>query len=279
MNSHYERYLKSEKMSDNTIRAYLGHIGQALDYIGKADEDITYLDLIDWKASISDLSSSTVALKVASIHSYFQFLKNAKVIAEDPSEGIKRPEIKNKVKPYMTEDDVKAMIEAARTPRDRAMVRFLVSTGVRFVEMASITLDQYYTAINSNRVITLMVNKGSKVDSNIYINESTEKAIAEYLATRCDDCPYLFASFRRNKLSDNSVSQTIKNIGKRAGLPYWNDLSCHCMRAACATIMSDKGVPVATISKVLHHNSIATTSRYIKSTQQNINNATELMNF
>ena len=278
MNSHYERYLKSEKMSDNTIRAYLGHIGQALDYIGKADEDITYLDLIDWKASISDLSSSTVALKVASIHSYFQFLKNAKVITEDPSEGIKRPEIKNKVKPYMTEDDVKAMIEAARTPRDRAMVRFLVSTGVRFVEMASITLDQYYTAINSNRVIVLKVTKGSK-ERGIYINESTEKAIAEYLATRCDDCPYLFASFRRNQLSDNSVSQTIKNIGKRAGLPYWNDLSCHCMRAACATIMSDKGVPVATISSTLGHSSLEVTSRYIKNTQTNVNAAIQAMNF
>ena len=278
MNSHYERYLKSEKMSDNTIRAYLGHIGQALDYIGKADEDITYLDLIDWKASISDLSSSTVALKVPSIHSYFQFLKNAKVITEDPSEGIKRPEIKNKVKPYMTEDDVKAMIEAARTPRDRAMVRFLVSTGVRFVEMASITLDQYYTAINSNRVIVLKVTKGSK-ERGIYINESTEKAIAEYLATRHDDCPYLFASFRRNKLSDNSVSQTIKNIGKRAGLPYWNDLSCHCMRAACATIMSDKGVPVATISSTLGHSSLEVTSRYIKNTQTNVNAAIQAMNF
>lgn len=278
MNSHYERYLKSEKMSDNTIRAYLGHIGQALDYIGKADEDITYLDLIDWKASISDLSSSTVALKVASIRSYFQFLKNAKVITEDPSEGIKRPEIKNKVKPYMTEDDVKAMIEAARTPRDRAMVRFLVSTGVRFVEMASITLDQYHTAINGNRVIVLKVTKGSK-ERGIYINESTEKAIAEYLATRCDDCPYLFTSFRRNKLSDNSVSQTIKNIGKRAGLPYWNDLSCHCMRAACATIMSDKGVPVATISSTLGHSSLEVTSRYIKNTQTNVNAAIQAMNF
>ena len=278
MNSHYERYLKSEKMSDNTIRAYLGHIGQALDYIGKADEDITYLDLIDWKASISDLSSSTVALKVASIHSYFQFLKNAKVITEDPSEGIKRPEIKNKVKPYMTEDDVKAMIEAARTPRDRAMVRFLVSTGVRFVEMASITLDQYYTAINGNRVIVLKVTKGSK-ERGIYINESTEKAITEYLATRCDNCPYLFASFRHNKLSDNSVSQTIKNIGKRAGLPYWNDLSCHCMRAACATIMSDKGVPVATISSTLGHSSLEVTSRYIKNTQTNVNAAIQAMNF
>ena len=279
MNSHYESYLKSEKMSENTIRAYVGHIGQALDYIGKADEDVTYLDLIDWKASISDLSSSTVALKVASVRSYFHFLKSAKIITEDPSEDLKRPEIKNKVKPYMTEDDVKAMIEAARTPRDRAMVRFLVSTGVRFVEMANITLEQYYTAINGNRVITLMVNKGSKVDSNIYINESTEKAIAEYLATRCDDCPYLFASFRRNKLSDNSVSQTIKNIGKRAGLPYWNDLSCHCMRAACATIMSDKGVPVATISSTLGHSSLEVTSRYIKNTQTNVNAAIQAMNF
>lgn len=278
MNSHYERYLKSEKMSDNTIRAYLGHVGQALDYIGKADEDITYLDLIDWKASISDLSSSTVALKVASVRSYFHFLKSAKIITEDPSEDLKRPEIKNKVKPYMTEDDVKAMIEAARTPRDRAMVRFLVSTGVRFVEMASITLDQYYTAINSNRVIVLKVTKGSK-ERGIYINESTEKAIAEYLATRCDDCPYLFASFRRNQLSDNSVSQTIKNIGKRAGLPYWNDLSCHCMRAACATIMSDKGVPVATISSTLGHSSLEVTSRYIKNTQTNVNAAIQAMNF
>ena len=278
MNSHYESYLKSEKMSENTIRAYVGHIGQALDYIGKADEDIAYLDLIDWKASISDLSSSTVALKVASIRSYFHFLKSAKIITEDPSEDLKRPEIKNKVKPYMTEDDVKAMIEAARTPRDRAMVRFLVSTGVRFVEMANITLDQYYTAINTNRVIVLKVTKGSK-ERGIYINDSTEKAIAEYLATRCDDCPYLFASFRRNQLSDNSVSQTIKNIGKRAGLPYWNDLSCHCMRAACATIMSDKGVPVATISSTLGHSSLEVTSRYIKNTQTNVNAAIQAMNF
>lgn len=278
MNSHYASYLKSEKMSDNTIRSYLGHIGQALDYIGKADEDITYLDLIDWKASISNLSSSTVALKVASVRSYFHFLKSAKIITEDPSEDLKRPEIKNKVKPYMTEDDVKAMIEAARTPRDRAMVRFLVSTGVRFVEMASITLDQYYTAINGNRVIVLKVTKGSK-ERGIYINDSTEKAIAEYLATRCDDCPYLFASFRRNQLSDNSVSQTIKNIGKRAGLPYWNDLSCHCMRAACATIMSDKGVPVATISSTLGHSSLEVTSRYIKNTQTNVNAAIQAMNF
>ena len=70
-----------------------------------------------------------------------------------------------------------------------------------------------------------------------------------------------------------------RSIGKRAGLPYWNDLSCHCMRAACATIMSDKGVPVATISSTLGHSSLEVTSRYIKNTQTNVNAAIQAMNF
>ena len=43
--------------------------------------------------------------------------------------------------------------------------------------------------------------------------------------------------------------------------------------------MSDKGVPVATISKVLRHSSLAVTTRYIKANQDNINNATALMEF
>lgn len=279
MNSHYERYLKSEKMSDNTIRAYLGHIEQALDYIGKADEDITYLDLIDWKAGIANQASATVANKVAAVRSYFQFLADVGVIKVDPSKNLKRPSnIKNKEKPRMTEEDARQLISYARTPRDKAMFSFLLSTGVRFCEMANITIDQYKKAMENNREIELPVTKGDK-GGKVYINQSTEQAIERYLRMRDDDCPYLFASFQNHQLSDNSVSQTIKSAARRAGLKYWNELSCHGLRAGCATIMSDKGVPVATISKVLRHSSLAVTTRYIKANQDNVNNATALMEF
>lgn len=275
----YLNYIKAEKMSANTMRAYSQHINQMLDYIGKNETEITYLDLIDWKASISDLSSATVANKIAAIHNYFQFMLNAGLINDDPSKNIKRPNnIKNKEKPYISEEDAKLLVDYARTERDKAMFRFLLSTGVRFVEMANVTIEQYKNAMVTDRIIALSVTKGNK-GGNIYINESTQMAIDRYLRTRQDDCPYLFASFRNNKLSDNSVSHTIKTAARRAGLPYWNELSCHCLRAACATIMSDKGVPVATISKVLRHSSLSVTTRYIKSSQSNINNATALMNF
>lgn len=275
----YISYMKAEKMAENTQRAYSQHINQMLDYVCKDETEITYLDLIDWKASIADMSSATVANKIAAIHSYFQFMLNAGLIADDPSKNIKRPnQVKNKEKPYISEEDAKLLVEYARTERDKAMFRFLLSTGCRFIEMANVTIEQYKNAIDSDRVISLTVTKGNRGGS-IYINESTQTAIDRYLRTRHDDCPYLFASFRDNQLSDNSVSHTIKTTARRAGLPYWNELSCHCLRAACATIMSDKGVPVATISKVLRHGSLSVTTRYIKTSQNNVNNATALMNF
>ena len=279
MISAYVKYMKSEKMSENTMRVYTNHINQMLNAIGKPENEITYLDLINWKADIANQASATVANKVAATKSYFKFLSDAGIIADDISKNLKRPDnIRNKEKPYINEEDAKLLVDYARTFRDKAMFRFLLSTGVRFCEMANITLEQYKNAMDTDRVIDLTVTKGDK-GGKIYINECTEQAINTYLNTREDNCPYLFASFGENKLSDNSVSHTIKTAARRAGLPYWNQLSCHCLRAACATIMSNKGVPVATISKVLRHSSLAVTTRYIKTSQDNINNATALMEF
>ena len=279
MISAYVNYMKSEKMSENTMRSYTTNINQMLEAVGKPETEITYLDLVEWKASIANQASSTVAIKVASVRSYFQFLADIGIVKDDPSKNLKRPtNVKSKEKPYMSEDDAKRLIDYARTDRDKALFRFLISTGVRFCEVANITIEQYKQAISGDRVIDLRVTKGGK-GGKIYINESTETAIEKYLKTRTDNNPLLFVSMKSHKLSDNSVSQTIKSTACRAGLPYWKDLSCHCLRAACATIMSDKGVPVAIISKVLRHSSLSVTTRYIKTNQDNINNATALMNF
>lgn len=275
----FVNYMKAEKMSENTMRGYTNHINQMLKTINKPEQDITYLDLIDWKAGIANQASATVANKVAAVRSYFKFLVDAGVVEVDPSKNLKRPSnIKSKEKPRMTEEDARQLISYARTPRDKAMFSFLLSTGVRFCEMANITIGQYKKAMESNREIELPVTKGDK-GGKVYINQSTEQAIERYLRLRDDDCPYLFASFQNHQLSDNSVSQTIKSAARRAGLKYWDELSCHGLRAGCATIMSDKGVPVATISKVLRHSSLAVTTRYIKANQDNINNATALMEF
>ena len=181
MISAYVNYMKSEKMSENTMRSYTTNINQMLEAVGKPETEITYLDLVNWKAGIANQASATVAIKVASVRSYFGFLTDAGIIAADPSKNLKRPSnVKSKEKPYMSEEDAKKLVDYARTPRDKAMFKFLLSTGVRFCEMANITIDQYKQALASDHTIALQVTKGDK-GGDIYINESTEHAINLYL--------------------------------------------------------------------------------------------------
>ena len=96
----FVNYMKAEKMSENTMRGYTNHINQMLKTINKPEQDITYLDLIDWKAGIANQASATVANKVAAVRSYFKFLTDVGVVETDPSKNLKRPSnIKNKEKP------------------------------------------------------------------------------------------------------------------------------------------------------------------------------------
>ena len=87
----FVNYMKAEKMSENTMRGYTNHINQMLKTINKPEQDITYLDLIDWKAGIANQASATVANKVAAVRSYFKFLADVGVVEVDPSKNLKRP--------------------------------------------------------------------------------------------------------------------------------------------------------------------------------------------
>ncbi len=277
MNKFYIDYMHATQKSENTIKNYVKYIEEMLKYIKKPENEIEFVDLMNYQASLSHLSPNSVRLRIAAIKNYFNFLVKAKVIIESPAATLEKPKINPKEKHYMTEKDIRAMLNNARTMRDKAIVKFMVSTGVRIGEMISITLDDYYKAINNNHEITI-VGKGNK-ERNIYINNSVEKEINNYLKNRDDNCPYLFCSFQRTQINPESMSKTLKNMAKKAGIPFWKDISNHALRAATATIMNEKGVGVATISKALGHSSLAVTSLYIKNTQSNINNAMQNMTF
>ena len=51
----------------------------------------------------------------------------------------------------------------------------------------------------------------------------------------------------------------LRKIGEKHGFSY----SCHDLRRYYATSLAKKGVPVPLIAKVLGHESIATTQRYL----------------
>lgn len=280
MNDKYVVYLRGDKKSEKTIETYVKYINKFLEFINKPETEANVEDLIMYKGSIANLSNATIALQINSIKSYYKFLKRMGEIDINPYADAETPKIKNKQKYYMTSEEIRQLIDNAGSAKTQAIIATVASTGLRMAEMASITLAQYEDMKKyGSRNITI-VGKGDK-ERTVYINDMAYEYINAFLEKKGKDnkSGFLFESNYGNVIDDRNLNKAIKLAAKKAGLPYWKDMGCHQLRAAFATIASEKGVPVATISAALGHASIATTTRYIKNNQQNINNAMDMMRF
>lgn len=279
MNTAYINYLKGDKKSPRTITEYTKYVKQMLDFVGKPDVEVTYADLVDWKASIAHLAPSSVCLQIAAVKSYFQFLIDAEIIDKNPADKIKRPAKKNKEKPYPEAWMIRGMIDNARTIRDKAIIMLFATTGLRVSELTGLTLEQYnHMGGSDGREITIM-GKGAK-ERTIYINDEVKELIDMYIPNRpVNSCNKLFVSFQGGEIHSNNLSQTLKHIAKNSGIPFWNDISSHWLRVSFATLQSEAGTPVATIQAAMGHASLATTSVYIKHSQTRINNAMKTVAF
>lgn len=280
MNDKYIMYLKGSKKSERTIDTYCTYINKFLGFINKPETEANMEDLIVYEGSIAHLSNATIALHINSIKSYYKFLKKIGDIEVNPFEEAETPRINNKQKYYMTSDDVRLLIDNGGSAKTKAIIATVASTGLRMSEMASITIKQYEDMKRyGNRNITI-TGKGDK-ERTVFINDMAFSYIEAFLEKKGSEnkSGLLFEGNRGNIIDDRSLNRAIKLAAKKAGLPYWKEIGCHQLRAAFATIASEKGVPVATISAALGHSSIATTTRYIKNNQDNINNAMNMMQF
>lgn len=278
MNNTYIEYLKGEKKSENTIKNYVKHVEDCLNFINKDEKDITLEDLLKYKNSISNQSLATIALKINSIKNYFKYLKMINVIAENPAIELSIPKVHNKVKPYIKIEDIYALINSTYSARNRAVIATAVSTGMRMEELCSITIDQWNEMKKYNQHTITIIGKGNK-ERTVYFNDNIIEYIEEYLAKKNTTSGYVFESYRGNTLDDSNLNRMLKLSAKKAGLPYWKDISIHYLRVAFATISNDNGIDIPTISAALGHSSIAVTSRYIKTNQENINSAMGMITF
>lgn len=272
MNKNYIVWLKSDKKSDNTIKNYVKYINNFLTFVNKDDIDITVEDFLRYKDTISNLSSASIALQINAIKSYFRFLEEMEIIAKNPIAKAKTPKIKNKVKPYIKAEDISALLKAARTNRDKAIILTTASTGMRFCELSSITTEQWNEMKYYGQNTITIIGKGDK-ERTICFNDCVIEAIDNYLSSKTVTSGYVFESFEGNPINIANLDSTLKVIARKANLPYCEDISMHYLRVAFATISNTNGVDIATISAALGHSSIAVTSRYIKTQQENINNA------
>lgn len=270
MKDGYVEYLKSDKKSQNTIDNYVRYVDEFMRFVNKDEANVEFNDMVDYKTMLAmkNLVPASINLRIGAVKSYFDWLRRAHIIDVNLIADVKV--VKNnhpKEKEYVSPEDVKAIIDAMRTFKGKAIVALLANTGMRFSEMNSITVEQYNEMKALNRHYITIIGKGNKA-RKVFFNADAEKYIDMYLreaeAKGFKPKQWIFETTGGKQMVLTNVDKQLKEAANRAGLHYGDNFSAHWLRACFATNKLMNGTPITVVRDLMGHGDIAVTNRYLK---------------
>lgn len=207
------------------------------------------------------------------LRTFFRWLIAQRLISESPLEGIAAPISRaDQIQPF-TEAQVEGLLAAARRSRhplrDEAMMMFLLDTGVRASEIASIR--QKDMELHGGRCIVL--GKGNK-HRTVHFGRNTSKALFVYLRDQTEDPEASLFRSDRSERADESltrwgVRRIITRAGKEAGIEATR-CSPHTFRHTMAVTFLRNGGQVFALKEILGHTDLKMTNRYVALAQADI---------
>ncbi|MEJ7847474.1 MAG: site-specific tyrosine recombinase/integron integrase [Pyrinomonadaceae bacterium] len=270
----YER-----NVSPHTLRNYASDLGQFRDHLLKIEsrediavKDIDRLTIREWMAELhANHKKTSVARKLASLRTFFQFLVREGTIEMNPAKLVATPKIERKLPNHLSMEDVVRFIE---TPdlntdlgkRDRAIIEFLYATGIRVGELVSIDLKD----IDFREKLVRVTGKRKK-QRIVPFGEPSLQAMMHYLSeTRpifLINCPLatrdanaVFLNYQGTRITTRSVGRMIDKYIKRCADIH--DISPHSLRHSFATHLLDQGADLRDIQELLGHALLSTTQIY-----------------
>ena len=268
---------KLEGCKDGSIEQYLRYTKHFLNYINKNYKSVTKDDVKMYLAVYSKtVMPNTVSNAKRFIGSFFSWAHDEGYIISNPVKcirGIKQLEVENKH--FSLEEEI-AIRDVDMSKRDRAIIDFMLSTGVRVGELVAMNRSNINLVDGS---VTFLGEKSGKYRT-VYLDVRAKKHLIEYLQTRTDDDDALFISHRTwkniygikevHRLGKSSYEDIAKSVAVKAGI---TDKICtvHVYRKTFATRLAENGCPLEIIQELLGHSSAAITSKhYVAKTQKRI---------
>lgn len=259
--------------------------------------DITEKTILLWHKNLNERHTqyvesrrrtvqSTIARKLSSVSSLLTFAFKRGLLQKNVALHVTRPKVKRESKTNaLTADETKLLLRTAldqatnADPQTRqyksnklryAVLYTLFSVGMRVDELCELRIADLEVTPQFARLH--MTAKGGETHSPI-IHEKSLGVLQNYIEEfrkNISTQDYLFVRVQnvktQSKLTQAAVYLMISELGKLAGIN--KRISPHSCRATLATLLHNKGVPIAQIQDLLNHKQITTTAIYIKKAQE-----------
>lgn len=245
--------------SQGTVDRYRYQLTKVLSYINKPVKDITEADLIgyiDAYKRIRKVSNCTLEGTRLCISSFFTWLHERGFIQKNPSRGVDPIKVPKTVKKAYSDEELERIKTKCETIRDKAIVEFLYTTGVRISEMVALNRED----INVIDKSIIVYGKGDK-EREVYMTDVSCMYLSAYLYQRTDSNEALFVGEKKpnGRLSAAGVRSMLKKIGMETGI---DKVHPHRFRTTCATNLLRKGMPIEEVAEILGHEKLETTRVY-----------------
>jgi|TARA_B100000959_G_C14988251_1_gene626578 integrase/recombinase XerD len=270
-------------MSDHTLAAYRNDISALVDFLADEKSSRPDWDSVteeDIRGFLSDLDDrgyapSTKSRKIASAKSFFKFMKEERIIENNPLTEVRQPRAGQSLPKALTIEEVDRLLDVGSDKdsiedvRDIAMVELMYAAGLRVSELVG--LDLRDVDLDTGTVRTL--GKGSKVRV-IPIYDDAIESVASYITysrpihARSDDENALFLNRRGGRLTRQAYWLRLNKLATKAGIS--SKITPHMLRHSFATHLLHGGASIRHVQELLGHSSIATTQIYTHLTNEHV---------
>jgi tyrosine recombinase XerC len=213
-------------------------------------------------------SAKTVARRLASIKSLFNYLVQAEVICDNPAIHIKTPKVEKKIPTFVQEnkiEDLMKMPDAVTLigKRDRAILELFYATGIRLNELAGLNIG----SVNPQEKLLRVLGKGNK-ERIVPFGKPAKNALESYLKKRGKSWASpqqtpLFTGRGEKRIAVRTIQQRV-NIYLKAVLGGRTGASPHTLRHTFGTHLLENDADIRSIQELLGHSSISSTQIYTK---------------
>lgn len=220
-------------------------------------------------------SSNTVLVFHKSLMVFLRWCKMEKYISSNPVEDIEKIQIEQKLPGKLTKQDALLLLEIIENYpyknnylrfRNHALFSLCIHAGLRKNELLNLT---YSDVDLENCSIFVRQGKGGK-DRIVPISGTLAKSIERYLEQRRKwnkTCPAFFVSLLGNRgLTENGLNHIVKIIKKASPVKF----SVHKLRHTFATLLLEGGCDIYSLSKMMGHSDIKTTTIYLSASVEHL---------
>ena len=272
--------LKSERQaSAHTIRSYEHDLDLYCRYVSEAlgeEADPSGVDPVRLRRYSAWLSgqgfaTSTVARRLASLRSFFRYLRRQGLVGADPSAGLRNPKQAKRLPRLFRVDEVIRLLDSiavdgAAGVRDCAMLETLYGGGLRVSELVGLNLDD----LDGEQGLVRVRGKGRR-ERLCPVGPMALDWLGRWIPLRRPEAAFekaLFLNQRGSRLTTRSVGRLLEAHLLRAGL--MKTASPHTLRHSFATHLLDQGADLRSVQELLGHRNLTTTQIYTHVTQERL---------